>query len=75
MGRGQLGLGWSKLCPILGGTRAQGSPAVPYPGVREELGVVGASLGLPCEWDKELNRVMQGFTFAACTWVKEALSI
>lgn len=38
MGRGQPGLGWSELCAGLGGTRAQGPPAMPYPGIREELG-------------------------------------
>lgn len=53
--------------PAWEGPEAQGPPAMPYPGITEEVGVVGVSLGLPHGWDKEHSRVMHGFTFAACT--------
>lgn len=74
-GRGQQGLGAANSAMAMEGPEAQGPPAMPDPGIREELRVVGASLGLPDGWDKEQSRVMQNFTFAACTWDKEEFSI
>lgn len=65
---GNRDLAGANSAPAWEGPEAQGPPAMPYPGIREELGVVGVSLGLSHGWGKEHSRVMQGFTFAACTW-------
>lgn len=64
---GNRDLAAANSAPVWEGPESHGPPAMQYPGIREELGVVGISLGLPHGWDKEQSRVMQGFTVAACT--------